>query len=48
VQRVLEKAGIKPNINFSAGDDYAIIAMVENGLDISISRSWPSGSSMSM
>ncbi|MHA6531965.1 LysR family transcriptional regulator [Paenibacillus sp. BAC0078] len=36
VRRVLEKAGIKPNIKFSAGDDYAIIAMVENGLGISI------------
>ncbi|QUL57772.1 LysR family transcriptional regulator [Paenibacillus tritici] len=36
VQRVLEKAGIKPNIKFSAGDDYAIIAMVEKGLGISI------------
>lgn len=36
VRRVLEKAGIKPNIKFSAGDDYAIIAMVEKGLGISI------------
>jgi DNA-binding transcriptional LysR family regulator len=36
VQRVLEKAGIKLNIKFSAGDDYAIIAMVEKGLGISI------------
>ncbi|KWX69679.1 LysR family transcriptional regulator [Paenibacillus jilunlii] len=36
VRRVLEKAAIKPNIKFSAGDDYAIIAMVENGLGISI------------
>lgn len=36
VRRVLERAGIKPNIKFSAGDDYAIIAMVENGLGISI------------
>ncbi|MFM9282264.1 hypothetical protein [Paenibacillus jiagnxiensis] len=43
MQQVLEKAGIKPNIKFSAGDDYAIIAMVEKGLDISISRSWSSG-----
>lgn len=36
VRRVLDRAGIKPNIKFSAGDDYAIIAMVENGLGISI------------
>ncbi|WNS45472.1 LysR substrate-binding domain-containing protein [Paenibacillus sp. MMS20-IR301] len=36
VRRVLEKAGIKPNIKLSAGDDYAIIAMVEKGLGISI------------
>ncbi|MBW4080811.1 LysR family transcriptional regulator [Paenibacillus sp. S150] len=36
VRRVLDKAAIKPNIKFSAGDDYAIIAMVENGLGISI------------
>ncbi|WP_150268150.1 LysR family transcriptional regulator [Paenibacillus tepidiphilus] len=35
-RRVLDKAGIKPNIRFSAGDDSAIIAMVENGLGISI------------
>lgn len=36
VWRVLGKAGIKPSVKFSAGDDYAIIAMVENGLGISI------------
>jgi DNA-binding transcriptional LysR family regulator len=36
VRRVLDKAGIKPNIKFSAGDDYAIMAMVEKGLGISI------------
>lgn len=35
-RRVLEKAGIHPNIKFTAGDDSAIIAMVENGLGISI------------
>ena len=29
-------AGIKPNIRFSTKDDYAIIAMVEKGLGISI------------
>lgn len=36
IHRVLEKAGIKPKIKFSAGDDYAIMAMVEKGLGISI------------
>ncbi|WP_410511138.1 LysR family transcriptional regulator [Paenibacillus sp. BR2-3] len=36
VRRVLDKAGMKPNVKFSAGDDYAIIAMVEKGLGISI------------
>lgn len=36
IRRVLEKAGIKPKIKFSAGDDYAIMAMVEKGLGISI------------
>ena len=32
----LSAAGIKPNIRFSTKDDYAIIAMVEQGLGISI------------
>jgi DNA-binding transcriptional LysR family regulator len=36
VRRVLEKAGIVPNVKFSAGDDYAIMAMVEKGLGMSI------------
>ncbi|MRN55169.1 LysR family transcriptional regulator [Paenibacillus monticola] len=36
IRRVLDKAGIKPKIKFSAGDDYAIMAMVEKGLGISI------------
>lgn len=36
VRRIFEKGGIKPNIKFTAGDDYAIIAMVEKGLGISI------------
>jgi DNA-binding transcriptional LysR family regulator len=36
VRRILDKASIKPNIKFSTEDDYAIIAMVENGLGISI------------
>ena len=34
--RALSAAGIKPNIRFSTKDDYAIIAMVEKGLGISI------------
>lgn len=36
VRRVLDKAGIRPNVKFTAGDDYAIGAMVEKGLGISI------------
>ncbi|BBI35425.1 LysR family transcriptional regulator [Cohnella abietis] len=36
VRRILNIASIKPNIKFSSDDDYAIIAMVENGLGISI------------
>ena len=35
-QRALDAAGVKPNIKFSTKDDYAIIAMVEQGLGISI------------
>lgn len=35
-RRVMEQAGVKPNIKFTTKDDYAIIAMVENGLGISI------------
>lgn len=35
-RRALDAAGIKPNIKFSTKDDYAIIAMVEQGLGISI------------
>ncbi|MBP5166188.1 MAG: LysR family transcriptional regulator [Oscillospiraceae bacterium] len=35
-RRALEAAGVKPNIKFSTKDDYAIIAMVEQGLGISI------------
>ena len=34
--KALSAAGIKPNIKFSTNDDYAIIAMVEQGLGISI------------
>lgn len=35
-QRALDAAKVKPNIKFSTKDDYAIIAMVEQGLGISI------------
>ncbi|WP_194542291.1 LysR family transcriptional regulator [Paenibacillus sp. FSL W7-1279] len=36
VNRMLEKARIKPDIKYTLGDDYAIMAMVEKGLGISI------------
>jgi DNA-binding transcriptional LysR family regulator len=36
VNRMLEKARIKPAIKYTLGDDYAIMAMVEKGLGISI------------
>jgi DNA-binding transcriptional LysR family regulator len=36
INRVLEKASIQPDIKFKVGDDYAIMAMVEKGLGISI------------
>ncbi|MBU8878474.1 LysR family transcriptional regulator [Bacillus sp. FJAT-29790] len=36
INRVLTNAAIKPDIKFTAGDDYAIMAMVEMGLGISI------------
>jgi len=35
-RRALDAAGVKPNIRFTTKDDYAIIAMVEQGLGISI------------
>ena len=35
-RRAMELAGVKPNIKFTTKDDYAIIAMVENGLGVSI------------
>ena len=35
-RRAMEAAGVKPDIKFTTKDDYAIIAMVENGLGISI------------
>ncbi|MBD2866002.1 LysR family transcriptional regulator [Paenibacillus oceani] len=36
VNRVLTKASVQPNIKYTVGDDYAIMAMVEKGLGISI------------
>ena len=36
VRNAMALAGVKPNIKFTTKDDYAIIAMVENGLGISI------------
>jgi DNA-binding transcriptional LysR family regulator len=36
LRRALEAAGVAPNIALQTKDDYAIIAMVENGLGISI------------
>jgi DNA-binding transcriptional LysR family regulator len=35
-RKALETVGVKPNIRFTTKDDYAIIAMVEQGLGISI------------
>jgi len=35
-RRIMETAGVKPNIRFTTKDDYAIIAMVEQGLGMSI------------
>ena len=35
-RRALELAGVKPNVKYYTKDDYAIIAMVEQGLGISI------------
>ena len=36
VERILEKNGLNPRINFTTWDDYAIMAMVEKGLGVSI------------
>lgn len=36
IHRALDNAGVHPNIRFTTKDDYAIIAMVEQGLGISI------------
>lgn len=35
-RRALEAAGVTPNIRYTTKDDYAIIAMVEQGLGVSI------------
>ena len=35
-RRALDAAGVKPNVRFYTKDDYAIIAMVEQGLGVSI------------
>ena len=36
VERILKKNGLAPRINFTTWDDYAIMAMVEKGLGVSI------------
>ena len=36
IHRALDNAGIRPNIKYTTKDDYAILAMVEQGLGISI------------
>ena len=36
IHRALDQAGIRPDIKFSTKDDYAILAMVEQGLGVSI------------
>ena len=36
IHRALDNAGVHPNIKFTTKDDYAILAMVEQGLGISI------------
>ena len=36
IHRALDKAGITPNIRYTTKDDYAVIAMVEQGLGVSI------------
>ena len=35
-RRALDKAGLRPNVKFSTKDDYAIVAMVRQGLGVSI------------
>ena len=36
IHRALDQAGIRPDIRYSTKDDYAILAMVEQGLGVSI------------
>lgn len=36
IHRALDDAGVRPNIKYTTKDDYAILAMVEQGLGISI------------
>lgn len=36
VHRALDKAGVTPDVKFTTKDDYAILAMVEQGLGVSI------------
>ena len=36
VEAIFKKRGIKPRVNFTTWDDYAIMAMIEKGLGISI------------
>ena len=36
MQRAVEAAGVRPNVRFTTKDDYAIIAMVGQGLGISV------------
>ena len=36
IHRALDKAGISPNVRYTTKDDYAVIAMVEQGLGVSI------------
>ena len=36
IHRALDKAGVRPRIKFTTKDDYAILAMVEQGMGVSI------------
>lgn len=36
MRKVLERAGVRPNVRYVTKDDYAMLAMVENGLGVSI------------
>ncbi len=36
IHRALDKAGVRPDIKFTTKDDYAVLAMVEQGLGVSI------------